>query len=283
MAEQRMRPRTYPAGVPCWVDATQSDVRAGAAFYGALFDWDFAAAGSPGAGPPYLFAQRDGLDVGGLGPTASGRPTPAWISHIACDDIVDACLRIERAGGLVAVPPAEYGPYGRGALCADPQGAVFGLWKGRTHPGSQIVNVPGAWNFSDLRTPDPEAALAFYGDVFGWQADADFGAGMIRLPGYGDHLASTIDPGIRERQAFAPAGFADVIAGLTVDPDASGATWEIRFTVADRDASAGTAERLGATVASRTDGEWTRDAVIVDPQGARLVVSQFAPPDAAGF
>ena len=82
--------------------------------------------------------------------------------------------------------------------------------------------MPGAWNFSDLRTPDVAASLAFYGEVFGWRVDPDLGAGMIRLPGYGDHLAATIDPDIHERQAFAPPGFADVIAGLTPDMRRSG-------------------------------------------------------------
>ncbi|MFB9644640.1 VOC family protein [Microbacterium terregens] len=283
MADEYEGPRTYPEGVPCWVDAKQSDVRAGAEFYGVLFGWEFIEAGQPGEDQPYLFAQLDGRDVGALEPVAPGQPGAAWISYIACDDIEDACLRIERAHGLVGVPPADAGPYGRGALCTDPQGAVFGLWQAGAHPGSQIVNVPGAWNFSDLHTPDAAAALAFYGEVFGWQVDPGLGSGMIRLPGYGDHLASTVDPGIHERQALAPPGFADVIAGLTVDPRAPGAAWEIRFSVADRDKSAADAERLGATVQSRADGEWTRDAVIIDPQGARLVLSQFTPPDAAGF
>jgi len=120
--------------------------------------------------------------------------------------------------------------------------------------------------------------LAFYGEVFGWRVDPDLGAGMIRLPGYGDHLAATIDPGIHERQAFAPPGFADVIAGITPDDAAERASWVIRFTVDDRDASVSAVEQLGGTVVSRADTEWTREAVNVDPQGASFIVSQFAPP-----
>ena len=38
-------------------------------------------------------------------------------------------------------------------------------------------------------------------------------ATMIQVPGYGDHLAATVDPDIHERQATAPPGFADVIGG----------------------------------------------------------------------
>jgi predicted enzyme related to lactoylglutathione lyase len=52
----------------------------------------------------------------------------------------------------------------------------------------------------------------------------------------------------------------------------------VRFTVADRDASASTAERLGATVLSSAETPWTREAVVRDPQGAELALSQFTPP-----
>ncbi|HEX5730598.1 VOC family protein [Microbacterium sp.] len=274
--------RTYPPGVPCWVDVEQPDLRAGTEFYGALFDWDFtdaADADAPGDDPPYLFATLDGLDAAGLEAGDSGA---GWVSYIATDDIGRACVDVERAGGIVGVPPAG-GASGLSATCADPQGAVFRLWQAGTHTGSQIANVPGAWNFSDLRTPDAAASLAFYGKVFGWRHDHELGAGMLRLPGYGDHLAATIDPEIHERQASAPPGFADVVAGLTPDAGAPTATWDIRFTVANRNASVTQAERLGATVVSRADTEWTKEAVILDPQGARLVLSQFAPPEDAGF
>ncbi len=199
------------------MDVEQHDIGAGADFYAALFGWTFAEAGRPGADRPYLFAQLDGEDVGALEGGDSGA---GWVSYISCDDIEQACVSVERAGGIVGVPPTDGAPYGRSATCADPQGAIFRLWEPQSHPGSQIVNVPGTWNFSDLHTPDPEASLAFYGEVFGWRVDPGLGAGMIRLPGYGDHLAATSDPDIHERQAFAPPGFADVIAGLTPDTSA---------------------------------------------------------------
>jgi predicted enzyme related to lactoylglutathione lyase len=52
----------------------------------------------------------------------------------------------------------------------------------------------------------------------------------------------------------------------------------VAFTVADRDATAAEAERLGGKVLDRTDTDWTRDAVILDPQGAVFTASQFTPP-----
>ena len=46
--------------------------------------------------------------------------------------------------------------------------------------------------------------------------------------------------------------------------------WQVTFTVADRDLSAALAERLGATIVSSEDTEWTKTALVRDPQGAEL-------------
>jgi predicted enzyme related to lactoylglutathione lyase len=102
---------------------------------------------------------------------------------------------------------------------------------------------------------------------------------MLQVPGYGDHLASTVDPGIHERQASAPAGFADAIGWLVVVGPGEPARWHVTFSVADRDDSVATAERLGATVLQSEETLWTRHAVLRDPQGAEFTVSQFTPPD----
>ena len=273
MAERTEEKRTYPHGVPCWVDVEQADLDAGKDFYGTLFGWSFAPIGPPDATDAYTFARVEGKDVAALEQGTSGA---GWLGYIACDDIAATCLLIESAGGTVLASAAGGDP-GLSATCADPLGAVFRLWQPGTHTGAQLVNEPGAWNFSDLHTPDAGASLAFYGEIFGWRVDAELGFGMIQLPGYGKHLSETVDPEIYERQQFAPEGFEDVICGLTEEPGAA-ASWLIRFTVQDRDQTADQAERLGARIESRTETEWTREAVIVDPQGARFVASQLVIP-----
>lgn len=268
--------RRYPHGVPCWVDTEQPDPKAASEFYAALFGWEFHDAMPPDAPGSYLIATLDGHDVAAIGPgPTAGSADPAWNTYIACDDADATAAAVREAGGTVVAEPADAGPGGRSASGRDPYGAPFRLWQAKRRLGAQLVNVPNAWNFSDLHTPDPAAALRFYAAVFGWEADAESGAGMIRLPGYGDHLAGTIDPDIYERQAFAPPGFADVVAGLVT---AESPGWAIRFTVADRDAIVATAEAEGATVLSSADTEWTKEATIRDPQGAELTLSQFSPP-----
>jgi len=155
----------------------------------------------------------------------------------------------------------------------------FRLWQARRRLGAQVVNAPGAWNFSDLHAADPQASMAFYAEAFGWSFE-DLGfATMVRVPGYGDHLAATSDPGIHERQSGVgvPPGFADCIGWVNpVGPDQE-PHWHVSFTVEDRDAAATAAERLGGTVLARSDTDWTKDALIRDPQGAVFTASQFDP------
>lgn len=268
---QSAQPRRYPHGVPSWVDTEQPDAGAATHFYSELFGWQFHDAVPPGVPGSYLIATLDGRDVAAIAP---GEGDAAWNTYVACDDADSTAAAVHDTGGSIVSEPWDAGPGGRAAVCADPQGAVFRLWQARNRLGAQVANSPGAWNFSNLHTADP-TVLSFYSAVFGWQHDAELGAGMIRAPGYGEHLAATIDPGIFERQAFAPPGFADVVAGLVVTDERPG--WQVAFAVADRDDSAADAERLGAQVLRSTDTEWTREVLIRDPQGAELTLSQFSP------
>ena len=76
----------------------------------------------------------------------------------------------------------------------------------------------------------------------------------------------------------APAGFADAIGWLAPVGEAEQPHWHVSFTVADRDATVAAVERLGGTVLGRTDSDWTREALVRDPQGAVFTASQFTPP-----
>jgi predicted enzyme related to lactoylglutathione lyase len=115
--------------------------------------------------------------------------------------------------------------------------------------------------------------------VFGWQYDDVPGGGTsVRVPGYGDLLAATVDPGIRERQAGAPPGFADVVAGMRQAAPGENPHWHVTFTVADRDTTAVAAARLGAAVLAESESPWAKEAEIRDPQGAQFTISQFRVP-----
>ena len=272
--------RSYPEGVTCWVDIEEADHQESARFYGVLFGWTFLEAGPKGR---YLIAQRDGQDAAGIGQLPATNDvaarSPAWNTYISVRDVNQTAQSVVAAGGSLAESPSNLADAALAASCVDPEGIPFRLWQARGRDGAQVANTPGAWNFSDLHTADPAAAIAFYGGLFGWIFD-DLGfATMIRQPGYGDHLAATSDPGIHERQSGdeVPPGFADAFGWLALTQGEQ-PHWHVTFTVGNRDDAAATAEQLGAIVVSTNDTEWTRDAQLRDPQGALFTVSQYAPP-----
>jgi predicted enzyme related to lactoylglutathione lyase len=272
-----MTQRTYPQGVPCWIDTEQPDVEAAAGFYTGLFGWTFEDAVPAGAPGRYLIAKLDGQDVAGMADT---RGAAAWNTYISVEDADTAVQRLVAAGATVRSGAADAGEGGRSAALTDPGGVGIRIWQARRRLGAQVANQPGSWNFSDLHTPNPGAAIKFYEDVFGWQVD-DLGFGMmIRRPGYGDHLEATIDPGIRARQSVLapPPGFEDAIAWIAPTGPDERPHWHVSFTVADRDRTVVEAKRLGAQVLSQSETEWTRTALIRDPQGAEFTASQFTPP-----
>ena len=272
-----MPPRTYPHGVPCWIDLERSDPHAAAGFYAGLFGWTFENAMPPGAPGAYLIASLDGKDAAAIG---SGAADSHWRTYVAVDDADAAARAVAVAGGTVTEPPQDAGPGGRAASCEDPQGAAFRLWQARRRLGAQVANVPGAWNFSILHAADPATAQEFYAVAFGWGsigADPALGDAMVTVPGYGRHLAATVDRGILERQKLAPEGFADVVAGITRTEGGDPPSWRVQFTVEDRDRSAARVQELGGTVLSTRETQWTLEALVADPAGARLTLSQFAP------
>lgn len=272
-------PRTYPQGVPSWIDTVAEDLDEAKRFYAGLFDWTFTDAMPAEAPGNYLIATIGGKDVAAIGSPEEGE-RPGWRTYIAVDDADASAKTVEAAGGTITVDPVDAGPGGRLVGCIDPRGAEFRLWQARARPGVQLANEPGSWNFSDLHTTDPHAAIPFYATLFGWEIDDIGFATLVRRPGYGAHLAATVYPDILEVQAkvTAPFGYEDAVAWMALEQDGHPERWQVSFSVADRDAAAETAEGLGGTVLAYEDAAWTRTATVRDPLGAEFVVSQFTPP-----
>lgn len=279
--------KEYPVGVPCWVDVSTPDPAGTVAFYAGLFGWECEDR-MPADGPErYFVAHLDGLAVAAIGSSPPGASDPpAWSTYVAVEDADATAARVVDAGGRALAGPLDVGPAGRMGVFADPSGAEFRTWQPGETVGAEAVNEHGTWNFSDLHTPDPEAAEPFYGTVFGWERSLfdpgdPTGPGYWRRPGYGDFLEA-LNPGTRARnQAMgAPDRFEDAVA--TVAPLAGDGTpphWGVTFGTEDADATAETAAALGGTVlVPPTDAPWVRLAVVSDPQGATFVASQFVPP-----
>jgi predicted enzyme related to lactoylglutathione lyase len=274
----------FPPGVPCFIDTSQPDPEAAARFYGELLGWEFEDRMPADAPGRYLIAQLDGRVVAAIGSQPEGPPSqPAWTTYIAVADADAAARRVWNAGGQVLAEPFDVFAAGRMAVVADPAGATFCLWQPYARTGVEVVNTPGAWNWSDLNTRDPQGATTFYGAVFGWEADS-YGDGgghaLLRLPGYGDFLEQR-DADLRRRQAAdgAPPGFEDAVAAVApLNGSAAGPHWSVTFAVDDPDAVAAKAAELGGgVVAAPQDIPPVRVAVLSDPQGAVFAVSRYAP------
>ncbi|MHA3702060.1 VOC family protein [Jatrophihabitans sp. YIM 134969] len=264
-------PHTYPQGVPSWSGLKAPYPEAAKKFYGGLFGWIFETVTPPGA-PPYAIARLDGADAAGLDAGEA-----RWSTYVAVDDVEASAAAVTAAGGTVTSGPDDTGPAGRSASCTDPTGMPFRPWQAGLRLGAQVTNVPNAWNFSNLHAADP--ALEFYEAVFGWRRLGGDDGLMLQVPGHGEHLRTTVDPDILERQANAPDGFEDVVAAVQGPNADGGQRWNVMITVVDRDDTAARAEGLGADVLGRAEDGWTRTALLRDPQGAVFTVSQSAPPD----
>ena len=276
----------FPPGVPCWIDLLQPDADATMAFYADLFGWTYQVRTPEDAPFRYAYALLDGEIAAAVGTPPPGEAAPeGWTGYVWVDSADATAAAVEANGGKILNPPTDIPRAGRSALCADPEGAVFGLWQAAENRGIQATNVPGSWNFTMLHTADPAGAERFYGAVFGWvrerfqMPDGSEIGSYFRQPGYGDFLAAS-DPEIRERQAAdqAPGGFADAVALLGPD-EGAGNRWGTTFAVADADAAVARATELGATVvAPLYDTPYTREGVVRDPQGATLTLSEYRPP-----
>jgi uncharacterized protein len=247
-------------------------------FYTELFGWeatDLIPSGSPSK---YFLCTRRGRDVAAVGSArdAGAPPVPAWDTYIWVESADDAVAKVTDAGGRVISEPFDLLDAARVAVVADPAGAVFGVWQPGEHRGAALVNEPGAWAMSQLNTRDPEGAKVFYGDVFGWETDTfDMGGGEItlwRLPGYVG--GEPTQPVSRE--------VVGVMVPMSGDrsPEEVPDHWSVDFWVDDVErACAKVAERGGAVLAGPYDVPNTglRQAVVVDPQGASLSLTQPPP------
>ena len=104
--------RTYPSGVPCWVDTEQPDVDAARRFYEGLFGWTFQDAMPADAPARYLIASLDGKDVAAIG-SAEVDAGAEWNTYIAVDDADATAAAVRAAGGPITREAVDVGPAGR--------------------------------------------------------------------------------------------------------------------------------------------------------------------------
>lgn len=235
-----------------WFEHLSQDLESAARFYQGLFGWRDEAI--PGEAQHYrmLVNGRDG--IGALRQAPPGEAAQ-WLAYLSVSNIDACCDAALKAGGQVLAPPTDFLPIGRGALIADTQGLMLSLWHSNQGDRSDTAPVAnGDWYWNELLVPDPDAALPFYRDVF------DYGFDTLTRQGGRCYV---LKRGGQRR------------TGLRQLPPGESLPYCLpSVRVADCDASARLAERLGARIkmAPADLPGIGRFAVLVDPSGASLAL-----------
>lgn len=243
---------SYSPGTPCWVDLDTPDPSTTSDFYAELFGWTVHDTGDAGGG--YRMCARQGKAVAGIGPLPDreNRAGPwFWSTYISVLDADATAEAVRRAGGEVRYPPTDMLDAGRLAVFGDPAGAEICAWQPREHPGSELINEPGTPCWHELAAREPEQAVAFYREVFGWDANS------TKIGG-DDYTTWRLND--------------QVIAGMIRMterwPADLPAHWMAYFAVADTDRTVESLQRLGGGVlVPPTEIEPGRFAVVRDPGG----------------
>jgi len=242
-------PAPQPLGAPVWTDLASPDVDASIAFYSELLGWSFTEPAAEFGG--YSRASSTDGEVAGLAPVMEGG-FPAWTLYFRSADTEAAAAAIADGGGTVVAGPMTVGPFGSMLVAQDPTGAFFGLWQNAEMTGFEQYGEVGAMAWCDLRSPDPDAARAFYGPLLGWRYEPVEMAG----PSY-----TTVTVGDSDEPV---AGVGDFMGIEGIPPH-----WDVYFVCPDADAGVETVKRLGGQAfAPPFDTPYGRMCPVADPHGA---------------
>jgi predicted enzyme related to lactoylglutathione lyase len=176
-----------------------------------------------------------------------------WTIHLHSDDADRTVAAAREHGGEVYVEPMDVTQNGRFAMLGDPGGAGIGVWQPREVSGFEIRGEPGAAAWFELHTAAYDESVAFYREVFGWDA----------------HTAAD-EPEFRYTTLGEGEG---MLAGIMAAGETEG--WSVYFEVEDADATCALAEELGGKVVhAPEDTPYGRLATLLDPTGTRLKLIQ---------
>ncbi|MEN8150263.1 MAG: VOC family protein [Planctomycetota bacterium] len=119
----------------CWNELLTDDVDQAKAFYGEVFGWSTLDNDMGEMGTYTLF--RDGeTDRGGMmtmPPNVSA--PPHWLHYVLVADVDAKAGEVTDLGGNVFCQPTSIPGIGRFAVCSDPTGATFAIFKGAPKQG----------------------------------------------------------------------------------------------------------------------------------------------------
>jgi len=245
---------THAPGTFCWPELGTTDQDGAKKFYTALFGWTFTDS-DMGKGETYTMWKLGGRDVGALfkmrpDMLAQGVP-PHWGSYVAVESADQTAARAKELGAKVIMDAFDVMDAGRMAVIQDPTGATFCAWEAKKHAGAGVLDEAGALCWTELVTPDTNAAARFYTALLPWKAETTNMGMPYTVFKRGDKPAAGMMQKTPEMAHVPPS-------------------WTPYFAVTDTDASVAKAQSLGGKVAVPPQNIPTvgRFAVLCDPQGA---------------
>jgi predicted enzyme related to lactoylglutathione lyase len=236
-----------------WYELATTDTVAAKAFYTEVVGWGTRDMSTPLAYTLFTVGEIPVCGLMDLPEDARKKGAkPRWLGYVGVDDVDASADRIRLLGGAVLVPPTDVLNFSRFAVVADPQMASFALvtWP-RLQNLKTELSAQGRVGWHELLASDSEKALAFYGELFGWQrAEAKVGTkGTYQL--------------------FSVAQQA--IGGMVTKPrTVSVPSWVYYFNVDDIDSAAKRVKHRGGKILEgpieALDGTWVLQCA--DPQGA---------------
>ena len=116
-------------GTLCWADLSTPDPDRAKAFYSGLLGWQFTVGEKDTSG--YLHIKNGEHFIGGVPPAACCQPgvPPHWLAYFQVDDVDVSANKAKEMGATLLMPPMTMEGVGRWSVIADPQGAVFAIFK----------------------------------------------------------------------------------------------------------------------------------------------------------
>lgn len=113
----------------CWADiSTPNSDRAGK-FYTDIFGWQLLKDEKDPSG--YIHIKNGEHFIGGIPPSSHRNPNapPHWLLYFQVADVEAATTKAAQLGGKILMPARKMENVGTWSIVADPQGAVFSLFK----------------------------------------------------------------------------------------------------------------------------------------------------------
>ena len=249
-----------PQGHFVWCELMTTDTTAATTFYQSVIGWQAADSGMTDRA--YTIVSAGPTMVGGImelpQSVRDNGGRPGWIGYVAVDNVDTTAGRILQAGGAVHHAADDIPGIGRFAVVADPQGAVFVLFKPAMsgEPPPAAGATPGRVGWYELQAGDLEPAFSFYAALFGWTKTDAIDMGPMGI-----------------YQLFAVDGV--TIGGMmTRMPEVPRPFWQYYFNVDEINAAIARVNSAGGKVVNGPQqvpgGSWIAHAM--DPQGVMFAM-----------